>query len=479
MRAAEYRDRAAEALRSERARVLAGRVRSGELSSRALVDAALDRIAERDAHVRAIVTLDAVAARRTADRIDDEVARGRDPGPLAGLPITIKDMHDTAGLRTTHGLPWCMHRVPRQDSSAVARLRAAGAVLVGKTSLPLAGYDWQTRQPRHGVTRNPHDPARTCGGSSGGAAVSLALRYAALELGADLAGSIRVPSAFCGICGLKPSEGLVPLAGHGPESSQGVLEHMVVVGPMGRFVDDLALELEVLAPGSIGDGFAPRLPRRIAVSDTLCGVRADADTRRALADCVAALEATGCVIEHAIPPGCEGEDPLRLWGAIDGYEFARCWPWPLRTWPLRQLFRCGPAALAIGRSVFSRALAVGMASTRSHHAAALRAREVFAARLDAWFSRYDAALFPIAATPAFTHRRWPTPIAVDGVRVPYSLAQSAFCVPFNVGGGPACAFPLPVPPRGLPIGIQCCGPRGGDRAVLEIAAGIEALVLRS
>jgi amidase len=478
MRAAEQGDRATEALRSAHARVIAQRVRSGELSSRALVDAALDRIANRDAPVRAIVTLDADAARNAASRIDADVARGHDPGPLAGLPITIKDMHDTAGLRTTHGLPWCMRRVPREDSAAVARLRAAGAVIVGKTSLPLAGYDWQTRQPRHGVTRNPHDLARTCGGSSGGAAVALALRYAALELGADLAGSIRVPSAFCGVCGLKPSEGLVPLAGHGPENSQGVLEHMVVVGPMGRFVDDLALELEVLAPGSIGKGFAPRLPKRIAFSDTLCGVRADADTRRALAGCLAALESAGCVIERAIPPGCEGDDPLRLWGAIDGWEFARCWPWPLRTWPLRQLFRCGPAALAIGPSAFSRALAVGMASMRSRHAAALREREVFAARLDAWFAGYDAALFPIAATPAFTHRRRPTPITVDGVRVPYSLAQSAVCVPFNVCGGPACALPLPVPAGGLPIGIQCCGPRGEDRAVLEIAAGIEALFPR-
>lgn len=455
------------------ARELAARVRRGELRSRALVEAALARIDALDAGVRAIVTLDPKRARETSDRIDELVARGVDPGPLAGLPITIKDMHDTAGLRTTHGLPWSMRHVPAMDSTAVARLRAAGAVILGKTTLPFAGYDWQTRQPRVGVTRHPRDPSRTCGGSSGGAAVALALRFAVLELGADLAGSIRVPSAFCGVFGLKTSEGLVSLAGHGPSISRGVLEHMVVIGPMGRCADDLALALEVLVPGSVGATLAPRIPRRIAWSDELCGVRADATTRRALEACVARIAASGCAVERAIPPGCDGDRPLRLWGAVDGFEFAQCWPWPLCTWPLRQLFRCGPAALAIGRSAFSAALARGMASTRRAHARALLEREDFARAMDEWLARYDAFLAPCAATPAFTHRRFATPIEVDGARVPYSLAMSAFCVPMNAGGGPALAMPIATSDGGLPIGIQCCGPRGADRALLGFGAWLE------
>ncbi len=455
------------------ARALARDVRAGRLSSLALVETCLRRIAEDDPRVHALVALDADTARRDAAAIDAAVARGEDPGPLAGLPMTIKDMHDTAGLTTSYGLPWRAGHRPERDSVAVARLRAAGAVILGKTALPLAGYDWQTRHPRHAVTNHPLDPTRTCGGSSGGAAVALALGFTCLELGADLAGSIRVPSHFCGTFGLKTTEGLVPVEGHGPPESQRVHLDMVVIGPMGRCVDDLALELDVLTTSTHPP--SPRMPRRIACTDTLCGVRADHDTRVALDRLLDRLRRNGVEVIRATPPGCEGTAPLELWGAINGHQFARCWPWPLRTWPLRQGFRFGPAALVVGRSVFSRALARGMASSARSLAAAQGRRADFARRLDDWLGGFDAFFAPCAATPAFTHRARPRPIDVDGTPVPYSMAQSAFCCPFNLGGGPALAMPIGSSSKGLPIGVQCCAPRGSDRALLDLGLAIERL----
>ena len=438
-----------------------------------LVADALARITRDDPRTHALVTLTADQARARAEVIDRAVARGEDPGPLAGVPITIKDMHDTGGTRTSYGLPWYAGHVPRHDSVPVARLRAAGAIVLGKTALPFAGYDWQTRHPLHPPTNHPLDGSRTCGGSSGGAAVALACGYAALELGADIAGSIRVPSHFCGTHGLKTTEGLVPDEGHGPPITARMPLHMVVIGPMGRCVDDLALELDVITGADTAPELAPRTPQRIAWTDTLCGVRCDAATRRVLERLVAALEVAGVATERITPPACSDPAPLRLWGAVNGYEFARCWPWPLRTWPVRQAFRLGPAALVVGRSVFSRALAMGMASTKAEHARALERRAAFADTLDTWLAGYDALLAPIAATAAFTHRRRPRPIDVDGRPVPYSMAQTAFCCPFNLGGGPALAMPIGATESGLPIGVQVCGPRGSDRELLALALGME------
>src|SRR6516162_5947504 len=227
---------------------LADAIRRRELSSREVLDHYLARIERLNPPLNAVVTLDAERARRAADAADAAVARKETLGPLHGVPMTIKDTYEIAGLRTTCGFAAWSEHVPDDDAEAVRRLRDAGAVFIGKTNVPSLASDWQTYNPIFGVTRNPWDRERTTGGSSGGAAAAVATGLTAMELGSDIGGSIRVPSNWCGVCGHKPTWGIVPQRGHLPPPPGTLADtDLGVMGPIARSVEDLGLALDVLA----------------------------------------------------------------------------------------------------------------------------------------------------------------------------------------------------------------------------------------
>ncbi len=250
------------------AHALADAIRRRELSSRELLDHYLERVEALNAPLNAVVTLDPEGARLAADAADASLARGDDVGPLHGVPMTVKDTYQTAGMRTTCGLSAWDH-VPEHDAEAVRRLRGAGAVIFGKTNTPALAGDWQTYNPIFGTTNNPWDTTRTTGGSSGGAAAAVATGMTALELGSDIGGSIRFPSNWCGVCGHKPSWGVVPQSGLLPPAP-GTLSStdLQVVGPIARDVDDLELAFGVLAgaAGQAAVGWRLELPAPRAVT---------------------------------------------------------------------------------------------------------------------------------------------------------------------------------------------------------------------
>jgi amidase len=220
-------------------------IRTRDVSSRELLDLLLERVDRLDGPINAVVTVDADAARARADDADRATAAGTSWGPLHGVPMTVKDVWETEGMRTTSGAPELADHVPATDALAVARLRAAGAVVFGKTNTPLYAGDIQTSNEVFGRTGNPWDVGRTPGGSSGGAAAAVAAGLTPLELGSDIGGSIRMPSHLCGTFGLKPTWGVVPSRGHIPG---GPIETDVNQGgPMARSVRDLELGLDVLA----------------------------------------------------------------------------------------------------------------------------------------------------------------------------------------------------------------------------------------
>src|SRR6266849_1336134 len=226
------------------ATALAAALRRREIGCQELLDRYLERVARLNPALNAIVTLDAERARAAAERADRELASG----PLHGLPMTVKDTFETAGLRTTAGAPVLADYVPASDASAVARLRAAGALIFGKTNTPTFAADAQTYNPVFGTTNNPWDRARSPGGSSGGSAVAMAAGLSALELGSDIGGSIRNPAHYCGVYGHKPTHGIVPGRGHIPGPPGTLAEVDIgVVGPLARSADDLDLALSVLA----------------------------------------------------------------------------------------------------------------------------------------------------------------------------------------------------------------------------------------
>lgn len=235
-------------------------LRSGEPSSAEVLEHLLTRIEEVNGDVNAFVTVDAEGARECARRADDARARGADLGPLQGLPMTIKDCFETEGIRTTVGAPFLADYVPALDADAVARLRRAGAIVFAKSNVPMFTADGQAYNDVAGTTNNPWDLTRTPGGSSGGAAAALAAGMTPLELGSDIAGSIRIPASFCGVFGLKPSYGLVPLRGHipGPPGTLAPAD-INALGPLARSVDDLELALDVLAGPNDADAAAWRL----------------------------------------------------------------------------------------------------------------------------------------------------------------------------------------------------------------------------
>jgi amidase len=457
------------------------RLRDGELAAETLLEAHLARIERLNPALNAVVALDPDGARRRARELDRAHERGDPPGPLHGLPITIKDLYDVAGLPVTCGHPRARHNVVSLDAVAVARLRRAGAVIMGKTNVPFVGYDWQSANPVYGRTSNPWDPARTCGGSSGGAAAAVAAGLSAFELGSDMGGSIRVPASFCGVVGLKATEGWLDDRGHGnlPWLSSRVLRHLCSLGPVARTVRDARLVFEVLAEAPRGYEPVPPVPlerpaevplerRRFRWCDALPGLPVDGEIRQAVADLAGRLERAGCTVERAVPD-IDPDEAIEVWGAINGTEFGAAAPAPLRR------LAWAAAGALFGDRAWARGMRRGLAQSPARYFAALTRRDELVERLDRFLEGWDGWLLPVAGTVAFTHRRIGTPIEIDGRRVGYATAAGSHAALLNTLAAPAVALPVALTRGGLPIGVQLVGRRWHDMALLDAAEQIEEL----
>lgn len=433
---------------------LAGAIRDGELSSRELLDTYLERVERLNPSLNAVVTLDVEGARRAANSADEVTARGEVVGPLHGVPMTIKDTYQTAGMRSTCGVPAWDH-VPERDAVAVRRLRDAGAVIFGKTNTPSYAGDWQTFNPIFGTTNNPWDPSRTSGGSSGGAAVALAAGLTGLELGSDIAGSIRFPSNWCGVCGHKPSWGIVPQTGHLPPPP-GALSNsdLSVVGPMARAVADLELALDVLAgpAGPAAAGWRLELPQ--ARATTLRELRlaawlddpafpVESEVGTVLEAAVKAIAGAGARLVETKPPATLA-DIVALHQTL--------------IYPLMQ-----PSAKMPHREWLS----------------ANERRERLRARVSGFFRDVDALLMPVAVVPAVPHDHSEPfierTISVAGGSRSY-LDMFGWVGLATVAYLPATVVPVGRTAQGLPVGIQIVGPYLEDRTTLAVARGIEELL---
>jgi amidase len=468
-----------EALVHRSATELATLIRTRQLSSAELTAAYLDRIAVVNPRLNAVVTLDADQALAAAAAADDATIRGAETGPLHGIPMTIKDTFETAGMRTTAGAPEFAGHVPARDAIAVERLRAAGAVVLGKTNVPPFAMDWQAANPIFGATLNPIDPARTPGGSSGGAAAAVATGMTALELGSDIRGSIRVPAHFCGVFGLKPTTGIVPTRGHIPGPPGTLTEpDLAAVGPLARCAEDLGLALDVLAGPGPERGKAWRLELPAARADHLAGYRmaawlddavcpVDSEVLDVLAQAISAVSEAGAKVDAEARP-------LDLAEAKPVFE---------------SLFL---AAVSAGypQAVFDQLCAVAAA-----HPEAQVARDVtqrvrdwqvthehrlqLGARWTDFFTRHDVLLCPVAPVTAFPHDDTPDiearTITVNGQSRPYSDLSPWV----GLAGGahlPAAVVPVGRTRSGLPVGLQVIGPHLEDRTVVEVARHIAAVV---
>ncbi|MBU1748753.1 MAG: amidase, partial [Chloroflexi bacterium] len=310
---------------------LANAIRQREVSAVEVLEAHLAQIARHNPALNAIVTLDEGGARQRATEADAALARGETGGPLHGVPVTIKDVYETAGLRTTASFKPLAEYVPQQDATVVARLKAAGAIVLGKTNMPEMAMDVQSNSPIFGRANNPWDLARTPGGSTGGGAAAVAAGLSPLELGSDIGGSIRIPSHFCGVYGFKPTEHRVPGTGHipPPPGVAKTVRHMGVFGPLARSIDDLRLCLGLIAgpdsqdwevpPVPLGDAPPRPLPGlRLAWTDDFGGAPVTAETRAALQALAGTLAEQGCHVERQNPTGFDFELAWETYGEILG-----------------------------------------------------------------------------------------------------------------------------------------------------------------
>lgn len=444
---------------------LAEDVRAGRVAARELVQHALDRIDAVDDTVNAFVAVDADAALAAARAVDERVAHGEDVGELAGIPLAVKDLEDAAGFVTTKGSAAFVGSAPvAHDSALVARLKAAGCVVVGKTNTPELGWKADTSNPSFGATRNPFALDRSAGGSSGGSAAALAAGMVPLATGSDGGGSIRIPSALCGLAGFKPSLGRVPTGGaHAPD-----WHHLSTRGVMARRVPDMVLGLDAVIgpdPGDLRSLPMPEpswlgalenahVPMKVAWSPTLGYAKVDSEVRRVCESAVAVLAGLGADIvevDTVFP-----EDPVWPWLSLTASYNLRTLE-PFRGTEVWE--RIDPGLLPLLK------LAAGLSAV--HLVQAEDRCHELNVRLVQLFHDVRLLVTPVVAgrTPSIDE-----PGTIDGVA---DVNWVRFTYPFNLTRSPAGTVCAGFADDGMPVGLQLVGPQHGDLVVLRAMAALE------
>lgn len=437
------------------AKALAADLAARRIGALELTEAAIARIEERDGELNAVVVRDFDRARDAAVAADAAIGRG-ETRPLLGVPMTVKESNNVAGLRTCWGVELFGHWVAQTDAVAVQRLKAAGAIILGKTNVPPFLADWQSDNPVYGRTQNPWNLERSPGGSSGGAAAAVAAGMSPIELGSDIGGSIRIPSAFCGLFGHKPTYELIPSRGHQPPGIDSVPAPLAVVGPLARTADDLELVLDITAGPTEDLAKAHRLdlpaPRgrtladfRVLVIDSHPLAATDSEVRAALDALAGKVERAGARVarESALLPDLASLH--HLYGGMLNVVMSRGSPNP------SQLSAHGWMDMQHAQLVACRAFA----------------------RL---FEDFDVILAPAFGRTAYPHDASPNAperkLLIDGQETAY-FDQLAWPGIATLAQLPATAAPIGLASDGLPIGVQIIGPAFEDRTTIHFARLIE------
>lgn len=445
---------------------LARLIRERTVSCVEVMQAHLAQIERVNPLVNAIVTLLPEPALAAAQQADAALAHGAAVGPLHGLPIAHKDLALTKGIRTTFGSPIFQDFVPDEDALIVERLRAAGAITIGKTNTPEFGAGSQTFNPVFGVTRNPYDTSRTCGGSSGGAAVALACGMIPLADGSDMGGSLRNPAAFCNVVGLRPAPGRVPIY---PTEADGL--PLSVEGPMARTVRDVALMLSVIsgpdarspsAIASSGEHFRAPLERdfqgvRVAWSRNLRLFPVDGRITSVLEGQRTVFTDLGCEV-------VDDEPDLR--DADEVFKVLRAWSFHMGFSEFLETHRAQLKDTVIWN------IEAGAQLSGAQVGRAWKLRTAIYQRVRAFFERYEYLLLPVTQVPPFD-TGLPYISEINGVPMGTYIDWMQSCYLMTVTGLPAISVPCGFTPEGLPVGLQIIGRHQNERGVLQLAHAFE------
>lgn len=449
---------------------------SKRISAVELLKLSLARHAETHGKLNAVVAADPERALERARALDDARARGESLGPLAGLPMTIKDTFDVAGMAASSGLADLRRRMT-EDAAAVSHARRAGAVIWGKTNVPVMAADWQSANGVYGVTNNPWDPTRTPGGSSGGAAAALATGVTPLEIGSDIGGSLRVPASFCGVFSHKPTWGMVSQRGHVPPSPNSFVERdLNVVGPMARSARDLRLLLSIIENGPL----APKAPSAdlkeakvgLWLDDPLCPL--DPEVRGVIQAFADELRVAGAEVE-TIPSPVDMRALLHSYQTLLGAVLGEDLPPKMLRGMERMRFLMGGRVERDG-PLSNAAMTMAYTARHTEWLAADAVRSRLRHEIDAAFGRWQVILAPIAPVAAFPHDRRPfqkrSLKMSDGQAIPYPSMLTWISVATALRL-PATAVPAGRTAAGLPVGVQLIGPHAGDARTLALAQAID------
>ncbi|MFE5287526.1 amidase [Nocardia sp. NPDC056611] len=463
---------------------LAAALRRGAVTSVELTDEAIAAIERDDKAINAICVPDFDRARAAARHADEARARGEDR-PLLGIPVTVKESYDMAGLPTTWGIPQHANHVPAEDAVQVSRLKAAGAVLLGKTNVPLMLRDIQTFNDIYGTTNNPWDHSRTSGGSSGGSAAALASGFGALSIGSDLAGSLRTPAHFCGIYAHKPSLGLAPTRGMvaPPAPALPIDLDLAVVGPMARTARDLTLLLDVMAgpdPLTHGIAYDLALPParherpadfRVLIIEDHPLIPSGSAVRAGVNRVADALADAGARVERHSPLLPDPTEAATVYMQLMLSNAAANLPVDVY-----EQLRIRAAALGADDRSLDAARVRGMVLSHREWVETNNRRELHRHAWRRFFTEFDAVVCPITPTPAFPHDHNGSlenrHVDIDGVEYPY-FDQLVWAGMATMPGLPATAVPTGLSPEGLPVGVQLIGPMFEDRTPLRLAELLE------
>ena len=445
------------------AKSIATGIRARRFTAVDVVEAHLARINEVNGSLNAVVCLASERARTEARRADEALARGQNLGPLHGVPMTLKDSIDTQGVVTTGGTMGRVGFVPDRDSTVAARLRAAGAILLGKTNTPELTLAGETNNLVYGRTNNPYDLSRMPGGSSGGAGAIVASGGSPLDIGSDTGGSIRLPSHFCGIAGIKPNSGRVPRTGHIVPYGMGAVDSLTQLGPMARYVEDLALTLPIIAgpdwrdpaivPIPLGDPADVNVSSLRVAMHTDNGLLSPTDEiRNAVISAAAALGEAGVSVEEDRPPALARLPEFhRAISSGDG-----------SAWTKRLLAKYGTTETF---HWLQRRLDEAKVLPADEYSELLEKADAYRSDMLDFMRGYDAILCPTAAFPATEH---------EGLFEESRSLGTTYTGAYNVTGWPGAVVRGGTSPEGLPIGVQVVARPWREDVALALAAVLES-----
>ena len=460
---------------------IAAKIRNKEVTSYEVVSAYLQQIEAQNGIFNAVVLVDKENALRQAKLADEAIKNCDHLGKLHGVPITIKDNYLTQGLTTTSGYEPLRNYIPTKDAELVKLLKSEGAIIIGKTNLSVLAMDMQTDNAVFGKTNNAWDISRTSGGSSGGCAVALATGMTALSFGNDLAGSIRLPAAYCGVYGFKPTFGVVSLQGiqTDPKEKTNGLKSLVVAGPLARNIDDLQLAMDIIAQSTNTDKKPIPVDRymdtidikqmKIAWTDEFGNVPVDNEIKKAIQDYVSKLEKSGATVVKITPP-IDFHLAWKTWGSFvgmqGGYKTSNFAKWI-----------GNPFIKGVLKDVPMHQNVVKPTSVEKYMEA-LNIQDSLITQMENFLDNFDVFICPVSSVIAFPHHKptkklgnfniYNNPIAVNKEFMHYYMATQAYTTPFTLTENPVLSMPISISKDSLPIGVQVIGKRYSDFRLLKI-----------